>query len=74
LSPTPAGAERSSAFPLQMRNNDLVMPVPRRHFAPGQLQFISRASICASQRQHVYATHPAESHGLTSEPSMPRTT
>ena len=37
---TPAGAERSSAFS-PMRYTACAMPVSRRYFAPGQLQFIT---------------------------------
>ena len=36
-----AGAERSSAFWIPVRYTDAAMPVSRRYFAPGQLQFIT---------------------------------
>ena len=52
--PAPAGGERSSAFWLPIRYTPLVMPVSRRHFAPGQLQFITSSTY---RRTKLFDSH-----------------
>ncbi|MGD0007082.1 MAG: transposase [Terriglobia bacterium] len=52
--PAPAGAERSSAFGLPIRYAALAMPVSGRHFAPGQLQFITSSTY---RRMKLFDSH-----------------
>jgi len=54
LDSPPAGADRSSAFRVPIRYTALAMPVSRRHFAPGQLQFITSSTY---RRTKLFDSH-----------------